>query len=361
MPKAWPAPSTWVRSDVATGWLYDGHSGLRHAVEARAEEDGLVLFHDGEPLERVAAGQLVLLDRSASGWTIGHREVAGWRLKLPDPDAEIAALFPRQGGYGGWIDRLGLWRATAIFASVSALVIGAGYLAPTVLAPLVPTSVEQAYGDALVGDFGGKYCGTQAGNAALTRLARRLDPKAGDLNIRVVDLPIVNAAALPAGNIVLFDKLFETVESPDELAGILAHEIAHVRRRHVPAAMIREFGVGIFAAALGGTTGGQVDGFVALSFTRRAEREADAEAIAMLQRAGISPRPTAKFFARLGKAEKTMDRFGPALAYISSHPLSGEREKAFTQAAGSRRYTPALTPREWTELRAICSTRPPSA
>jgi beta-barrel assembly-enhancing protease len=346
---------------VAQAWLYDGHSGVRHAVDAALRDDDVALAHEGEPLETVPIAALTVLDRSAAGLTLGRTGAPGWRLKLPQPPPEIAARFPARASYGGWIDRIGLWRATALFGAISAVVIGIGYVAPSLLAPIVPASVEKAYGDALVGDFGGKYCESPMGSAALARLARRLDPKAGELNIRVVDLPIVNAAALPAGNIVLFDKLFETVESPDELAGILAHEIAHVRRRHVTAAMIREFGVGIVAAALGGTTGGQVDGFVALSFTRRAEREADAEAIAMLKRAGISPAPTAKFFARLGKAEKELDRFGPALAYMSSHPLSAEREKAFGAAAKGRRYTPALTPREWTELRAICSTRPPSA
>jgi Zn-dependent protease with chaperone function len=346
---------------MTQAWLYDGHSGLRHSVKVEPQGRCLQLVHDGEPLEGVPVEQLSVLDRSAAGLTLGREAAPGWRLKLLAPPPEIAALFPAKASYGGWIDRIGLWRATALFASLSAAVIGIGYLAPSALAPLVPASVEKAYGDALVGDFGGKYCASPIGSAALQRLASRLDGKAGDLNIRVVDLPIVNAAALPAGNIVLFDKLFETVDGPDELAGILAHEIAHVRRRHVTAAMIREFGIGIFAAALGGTTGGQVDGFVALSFTRRAEREADAEAIAMLKRAGISPRPTAAFFKRLGKAEKELDRFGPALAYMSSHPLSAEREKLFSDAAKGGRYTPALSSREWTELRAICSTRPPSA
>jgi predicted Zn-dependent protease len=270
-------------------------------------------------------------------------------------------MFPGGSGYGAWIDRFGLWRASAAFGAAAAVVLTLGFFAPTLLAPLVPQSVEKAYGDALVGDFGGKYCTGREGQAALSRLARRLDPKAQELNIRVVDLPIVNAAALPAGNIVLFDELFKTVESPDELAGILAHEIAHVRRRHVTAAMIRQFGVGIFAAALGGTTGGNVDAFVALSFTRRAEREADAEAIAMLKRAGISPAPTAKFFARLGKGERDLDRFAPALAYISSHPLSGEREKAFREAAGRASYTGSMTREEWDALRAVCTKRRPSA
>jgi predicted Zn-dependent protease len=158
----------------------------------------------------------------------------------------------------------------------------------------------------------------------------------------------------------LFDKLLKTVRTPDELAGVLAHEIAHVRKRHVTAAMIRQFGIGIVATALGGTTGGNVDGFVALDFSRRAEREADGEAIAGLQRAGISPAPTAAFFDRLGKTEKGLGRFEPAFAYLSSHPLSGGRAKRFrTAKQGGVAYTPALTAREWAELRAICSARPP--
>lgn len=340
--------------------LYDGTTARRYDVEVRPEVDGLRLAGDGWETV-LPAEDLLVLDRGRRELTLGHRHQDGWRLRIEDPASELVRMFPGGSGYGAWIDRIGLWRATATFGAVAAVVVTLGFFAPTLLAPLVPQSVEKAYGNALVGDFGGKYCTGTDGRQALARLARRLDPNAAELNIRVVDLPIVNAAALPAGNIVLFDKLFETVESPDELAGILAHEIAHVRQRHVTAAMIREFGVGIFATALGGTTGGQVDGFVALSFTRRAEREADAEAIAMLRRAGISPKPTARFFARLGKAEKNLDRFGPALAYISSHPLSGERATQFTQAAGTASYTPALSPREWTELRAICSTRPPSA
>jgi hypothetical protein len=49
------------------------------------------------------------------------------------------------------------------------------------------------------------------------------------------------------------------------------------------------------------------------------------------------------------------------MAYLSSHPLSSAREKTFEAAAvKGASYRPALTPREWTELRAICSSRPPS-
>ena len=52
-----------------------------------------------------------------------------------------------------------------------------------------------------------------------------------------------NAAALPGGYIVVFKPAI-TETNPDALAGVLAHEVAHVRRRHVAEALIREFGIG---------------------------------------------------------------------------------------------------------------------
>lgn len=340
--------------------LYDGTSAIAHPVALETDGGTVTIGHPDGTREQVPVSELTLIDRGSTGLSIGRSGRDGWRLRVPPPVApNLDALFPRRHGYGSWIDRVGLWPAVAGLGLASALVVAIGYFTPSVLAPLVPASVEKAYGDALVGDFGGKYCSSPAGDAALERLAERLDPHAADLNIRVVDIPIINAAALPGGNIVLFDELFEAVETPDELAGILAHEIAHVRKRHVTAALLREFGVGILAAGLGGTTGGNVDGFVALSFTRRAEQEADGEAIGSLRRAGISPAPTAAFFKRLDKAEMELGRFEPALAYVSSHPLSAGRARRFQSAAeGGASYTPALTPGEWRELRTICATRP---
>lgn len=347
---------------MARAWLYDGSTAIRHAVDVGREGDVLQIVHDGAPIEELPIAALAVADRGPGGLTLRREGGAGWRLKLPHPiPPEIDDCFPARASYGRWIDRIGLIPALGACAAASLGVLAFGYFAPTMLAPLVPASVERAYGAALVGDFGGKFCSTPAGTAALRKLTARLDQDPRDLNVRVVDVPVVNAAALPAGNIVIFDKLFEEVDSPDELAGILAHEIAHVRRRHVTAALLREFGVGIFATSIGGSTAGRVDNFLSLSFTRRAEGEADAEAIAMLQRARISPAPTAAFFRKLKDVEGDDGRFAPAMAYLSSHPLSSARERRFeTAAKNGGAYRPALSPREWTELRAICSTRAPS-
>lgn len=340
--------------------LYDGSSGARHEVAATAEGGALVIDYGDDAVERVPARELTLVDRSTGGLTLGRPAIDGWRLRIPPPvDPAVDALFPKRHGYGRWIDRIGLWPAVGAFAAISAVVVAFGYVAPTVLAPLVPESVERAYGDALVGDFGGKYCRGPAGRAALDKLVAKLDDRPDTLRVRVVDLPVVNAAALPAGNIVLFRKLIQESEGPDELAGVLAHEIAHVRKRHVTAALIREFGVGVVTSMVGGNVGGQVDGFAALTFTRRGEREADAVAIERLQAARISPAPTARFFKRLSKMEPNTGKFDVALGYMSTHPLSKDREKLFRTAAMPRiPYRPALDATEWAALKNICATGP---
>lgn len=347
---------------MASGWLYDGASALRHAVVVEAGDAALRLTIPELWEEEVARSALALADRSGAGLTLARPDMPGWRLRITAPvPAEIDRMFERRHGYGRWIDRIGLGWAVGVCAAASAGVLAFGYFAPSLLAPLVPPSVERAYGEALVGDFGGKFCSSPGGDAALRKLTAELDSHPESLNVRVVDVPMVNAAALPAGNIMIFDKLFEEVDSPDEMAGILAHEIAHVRHRHITAALLREFGIGVFTTALGGTTAGRVDGLVSLSFTRRAEADADQGAIDALRRAGISPQPTAGFFRKLGKLEGDPGRLAPAVAYLSSHPLSSARERKFRRAAQrGAAYRPALTSREWTELRAICSSRPPA-
>ena len=339
------------------GWLYDGASAIRHEVEATAEGGALRLdFADGRS-ELVNAAALKPGDSRADATVVAHRDIAGWRLTLPHPiAADVAALLPKVERYGRWIDRFGLWPAAGVATALSAVVLAIGWFAPAWLTPLVPQSWERSYGEALVGDFGGEFCQEPTGASALSKLATRLDPKAGELNIRVVDIDIVNAAALPGGNIVIFRGLLAKADGPDEVAGVLAHEIAHVRNRHVTEVMLRQFGVGLLVATLGGSTGGNVESILSLSYGRSAEREADAGAIAALADANISPRPTALFFGKLAKLEGEFGEFDQALAYLSTHPLSRTRQQAFANSADrAKLYQPALSAKEWAALRAICT------
>jgi beta-barrel assembly-enhancing protease len=238
---------------------------------------------------------------------------------------------------------------------LSAAVILAGMNFPNWVAPHVPISWEKKFGDTLVGDFGGRFCEGAGGPEALRTLAGQLTEEPGLLNIRVVHAPMENAAALPGGHIVIFDELLKKADGPDEIAGVLAHEIAHVEERHTTEAMIRELGLGVFITALGGNTGASVESLIGARYSRDAESEADDVAIARLDRANISPAGAARFFDRMAEQEKKVGRALGPLSYLSTHPLSESRRQKFRGAVvKGRGYRPSLSEEEWRALFNIC-------
>ncbi len=341
---------------MAEGWFYDGRSAVRRGTRVEAAPEGVSIVPETGEVSVVAAAELTHVETRADAEIYGRKDSPGWRLGIVRPvPPELAASLPGPIVYGGIIDRLGLPKALAIGAVVSAAILLIGYMAPRWLAPLVPFSWERKFGNALVGDLGQKFCASGTGQQALDKLARRLSPKAADYKVRVVDVPMVNAVALPGGTIVIFKPLLLEAESPDEVAGILGHEIGHVEQRHVTEAMIRHYGLSMLISSFGGTTGANIEMLASANYSRGAEREADAASIHALGRAGISPRPTARFFERLGKVEKGIGRLAEPLSYLASHPLSEERRKRFDQSFERRRsYTPSLSSEEWRALRNIC-------
>jgi predicted Zn-dependent protease len=217
-------------------------------------------------------------------------------------------------------------------------------------------SWERNVGGAMVGDFGDLRCRNAEGQRALEALVERVAPGAtkGPDAIRVaaLDVPMFNAAALPGGYIVVFKPAI-TESDTDALAGILAHEVAHVRRRHVTEALIREFGIGALIRLFAGDLGANAEQLVALSYTRGNEAQADGDAIAMLRRAGISPRPTAALFEKLSAQEQK--GLNVSAAFLRSHPLTKGRAERFAASFDPRaHYGPALNRDQSDALFNIC-------
>ena len=318
--------------------------------------DGLQVVPEAGENLLIARGELTHIESRGDSEIYGRADAQGWRLGVLRPvPPEVAAMLPDKVVYGGLIDRLGLPKALVIGAVASALILVGGYFAPRFLAPLVPFSWEQKFGDVVVGDLGQKFCAGSAGQIALDKLAGKLSPQAGQYKVRVVNVPIVNAFALPGGNIVLFKPLLAEAESPDEVAGVLAHEIAHIEKRHVTEAMIRHYGLSVLLSSFGGSTGANIETLTSANYSRRAEREADQGSIDALNRANISPRPTSRFFERMAKGERMIGRLAEPLSYLGSHPLSEQRRKQFdTSFDPRRRYAPSLSAEEWQALRNIC-------
>jgi Zn-dependent protease with chaperone function len=336
---------------------YDGITADRHEVAVEPGEGSLIIVGPGEARTSIPAGELAVSDEDGRLLVLSRAGHPGWRLLFDQPvDPAIRALLPRPARYGSWIDRVGLAKASAILGGIAAFILFVGYSAPAWLAPFVPESWERNLGTAIVGDFGDNACRDPAATEALTRMAARIDPAGAGhvpITMTLIDVGIFNAAALPGRQIVIFDGALREATDPDAMAGILAHEIAHVRRRHVTQALIRELGIGALIRLFAGDIGANAQQLVSLSYTRANEFEADGDAIAALDRAKIDPRPTGALFAKLSKNE---DAGGlGAVEFLNSHPASGDRANRFAAAFHKGTvYTPALTAAEYKAMRTAC-------
>lgn len=360
----------------ASGWLYDGESARRWPVEVEPDPgrpDAVLVHAEGRESESVTAAEFVRTDDRGDAVVFTRPDADGWQLSLLEPiPADVDERLPRTSRYGAWIDRIGLGRFAVAAAAVSAAIIALMWVAPAWLAPAVPESWERDFGRAWLGDIEEEAgCRAEAGRAALARLERRLSP-GRDFRVTVVDFGMENAAALPGGDIVLFRPVIENAGSPEEVAGILAHELAHVENRHVTEALIREFGFGLVLTSVGGNAGGTMNQLTGLSHSRSAEREADEDAIDALIAADISPRGAADFFRRVigqprpdgkeadGSEEvetetETNTIFDSEWAeFLGTHPAPSGRIERFEAAAEGRAFGEAMPAEDWKALQAIC-------
>ncbi len=341
-------------------WHYDGQSATRHEVSVVAQEDGLRLDLGDGQTGLAPWADLFWIDKRDGASVFGRRGVNGWRVGIPLPMTDLLARrLPPQSIYGGLVDKFGIWPSVAGFTALSAAVVLILWKAPDLVAPLVPMSWEQKMGDAMIGDLGGRICDGAEGQKALDALVRRIDPEAGHLRVRIVNVDMVNAAALPGGQIVVFRGLLQEAKNPDELAGVLGHEIGHVRNRDVMQAMLRQAGLTLLMGGVGGDVGGALNSAISASYSRAAESRADGYAINLMRAANVSPIPTAQFFDRLAEDERKLGKGAIAMSYMSSHPLSEARRKVFMASARKdAAYAPAVTPQQWRAIVDACANDP---
>jgi beta-barrel assembly-enhancing protease len=341
-------------------WHFDGETAIRREVDVRIVGGTFVLYENDRRSDPVAFADLQYVGQQRQSAVYGIKDRDGWRLGLNgDVPSDLAALLPPQKKYGGFIDRIGIGPSMVVLAGISAVCIAIAAYTPQWLAPLIPASVERQLGTALVGDFGGRFCHTPKGDAALAKLAQSLDKNHDDLKINVAKFDMVNAVALPGGNIVLFDGLVRQAKSPDAVAGVLAHEMGHVRERHVMQALLRQLGMSVVLSGTNGSAGGMLNDVLSLSYGRNAENEADAHSIKAMANASISPVDTADFFEKMGKEDGSDNaeiRGNKVAGYMSSHPISVDRQRNFQKSlVKGKAYKPALNSEEWLELKTMCT------
>ena len=364
------------------GRFYDGETAGRREVAVEIAPEGLRILDppDDRELAFWRYRELRPVDEVVRDGPLRIRTTRSGRGRLvlasPALIATLTVRAPRlAAGKPGWAG-LGLRWAILTVLSVAGLVVLISLGLPRVAdraARLVPNEWEAAFGERLVKPVvrqlawlddteTAAFCTAPRGRDALAGLSRRLAPAGTSdrFRIRIVNLEMINAFALPGGQILITDGLLRFARSPDEVAGVLAHEMGHVIHRHTTAAMIEALGLAfLFGVMLGdlgtGTIGWAGETLIGLSFRRDAEAQADRSAIELLRRAGVSSRGLADFFERLEEKAGEVPSF---LRPLTTHPPTASRRRIAARAATDAE-APALAQDEWRALRAICRRQEP--
>jgi Zn-dependent protease with chaperone function len=310
------------------------------------------------------------------------------RLELRDP-ALTTAFNARAGAVRqiGAINRR--TRAKVVgwsLAAAASAVLLAVFAVPAIVervAPLVPIGVEQRLGTSVDvqvrrmlasgkdADFEcGDAPGATAGLAAFAKLVHSLETAAAlplPVHAAVVRHSEANAIALPGGRIYVFQGLVDRANNPDELAGVIAHEMGHVAHRDSVRAVMQAGGLSfLFGMLIGDFTGGgaaviAVRTVMQSSYSRETEAAADAYGAALVAKLGRDPRALGTILLRIAGTP------GPTMKILLSHPEAKDRAAAIEAIAGARppgkriagggdAATGLISASEWAALKAICAT-----
>jgi Zn-dependent protease with chaperone function len=364
---------------------FDGQSAEpRNVVVSFGERSLVIMGFDESALAHWPLASLRALGRKGDSAVqlVPHAD-SDERLVISDPEMLAAIRQVCPGLYQRPVDRRGM--RTAVLWSggaVAALVLMMFVLIPALagqLALMIPPQREQQLGDAVVEQLKGMLgflgaghrpgiCDAPDGQAALEAMTHRLAPHPDlpyPLRVSVLDHFMINAVALPGGRIVIFRGLLDEASSPEEVAGVLAHEIGH-EMHHDPTRMaLRAAGTaGILGMVLGDVFGASVvvvttDAVLNASYQRKAEAAADRTAFALLAKAGLPSKPFARFF------EKMRAKYGDSkgvFKLIANHPGLAQRAERAAEAdkIGDGPYQPVLDDQQWVALRGICQGGLPS-
>ncbi|NNE59293.1 MAG: M48 family metallopeptidase [Woeseia sp.] len=262
---------------------------------------------------------------------------------------------------------VGVWLcALALFAPGAAYAANDGVNLPDIGSPadaVLPKSAEAQLGAAIMAQLRatGRVVDDPLLNEYVNEIGHRIAAQASDgeyqFSFFVVEDPSINAFALPGGYIGVHTGLLQATRTEDELAGVLAHEVAHVTQRHIARSIHANqrqsiintaIMLGAILAGAAGGSGDAVQGAIAvaqgnamqqqINFTRANEYEADRVGISALAQAGFNPDGMASFFEVISRSSRPVEFRVPE--FLRTHPVSSAR---IAEARGRARDYPAVT------------------
>ena len=227
-------------TEASRAVFFDGETNARHVVEVQLGarlsilEAGVVVatwsFSDLRATD-AAPGRLRFT--STKGAPLARLDLAQGSQDALEILARSPHLGHAYGGDGGsW--HIVAWSVAAA-TSILLLVFLGVPIAADLVAPIVPPFLEKRIGDMadrqIMALFGDRTCTDAEGKAAFQKLVQKV-AAAGKLDIpldaEILSVDVPNAMALPGGKVYLFSGLLHAARDPDEIAGVIGHELGHV-------------------------------------------------------------------------------------------------------------------------------------
>jgi beta-barrel assembly-enhancing protease len=350
---------------------FDGETARDYKVLVSLEASGLRISGESVPAQTWGLPGLTAIDPPHMGHPLrlSHESQTGARLSFRDDAFTQQLLIAAPHLKGGFHPKRALRMFLWIGGGLS-LLAGLIYLtlnfAPQRLAVLLPDAWSKRVGEQMEASLvqNARACQTPDGDRAIAAMLAILaegNPDMPPLRVRIYDIPIINAFAMPGGHVVLTRGLLKEASEPGEVAGVLAHEIGHVAHHHPEAQMIRIAGMQVLISVATGTSGGNnassLAGLAAiLKSSRDAEREADAYSAAMLSAARIDPMGLKTFFEKILKDEgkSTGGAFSNLGTVFSTHPITAERIERIKPLPADVPPRSPLSDAQWHDMKGIC-------
>jgi Zn-dependent protease with chaperone function len=238
----------------------------------------------------------------------------------------------------GWVQHLMRQKVTVLLPLVILLGVALYFLLVT-LVPFIGSAVIGIPQEIKMGDQlrevmlkEEKLAGftiDQTGTRHLQEFADQLElSRQYPIRVTLVKSKIVNAYALPGGQIVVYTGILKKINSPEALAALLAHESTHVNERHSLRSLLRSAANGMIISVVfsdaSGITGALVSNAESLNglrYSRSLESEADEKGMELLLKNGVN-------VDGMRQLMKTLQKEGDipgSISFLSSHPLTKER------------------------------------
>lgn len=175
----------------------------------------------------------------------------------------------------------------------------------------------------------------------LTRLTRHYPDSPYEFRVEIDDSEYMNAMALPGGLIIVTSALVDELETENELAFVLGHELGHFKNRDHIRAMGRGVVLGLFFVAISGNGAGTdlsatITDLAIRGFSRKQESQADEFGLELVQSEYGHVADSWRFFEKIDAEGEEASEF---LTYLSTHPNPDDRVDAIIALAGEQGWS----------------------